>query len=185
MFSKREVTSSVLEACKTKTTTYSVNLQRNRAVMETVSMRHRNCKRKTKQKGYWFVSNPSSLPTLSFSGSCTCTTTAAHKDCKNRNISALHFTDMLTSKFGITEHRIRALLVFQDGTSRNKTQVFIYTVANSSSTENMHWKADTYPWAENRLLEHWVPASSMAQPPALVDLPQDRLCNTPEALSSS
>lgn len=147
MFSKRQVTSSVLEACKTRTTTYSVNLQRNRAAMETVSMRHQNCKRKTKQKGDWFVSSLSSLPTLSFSGNCTCATTAAHKDCKNRNISALHFTDMFTSKSDITENRIRGLLVFQDGTSRNKTQVFIYIVGNCSSTENIHWKDDTDPWA--------------------------------------
>lgn len=56
MFSKREVTSSVLEACRTRITTYSVNLQRDRAVMETVPTRHQNCERKIKQKGHLFMS---------------------------------------------------------------------------------------------------------------------------------
>lgn len=139
MFSKREVTSSVLEACRTRTTTYSVNLQKNRAVMETVPLRHQNCKRKTKQRSFIYE-NSSSLPTLSFSGSCTCTTTAAHKDCKNTKGNTLHFIHRFTSNSDITEHRIRNLLVFQDSTSRNKPQVFIYMAANYSSTENMHWK---------------------------------------------
>lgn len=61
-----------------------------------------------------------------------------HKDCKNTKVNTLHFTYMFTSMSDITEHRIRDLLVFQDGTSRNKSQVFIYIVANYSSTENMH-----------------------------------------------
>lgn len=79
--------------------------------METVSIRHQNCKRNTKWKGHLFVGNPF----IYINENCTSATTSEYKDSKNMNLSALHLTDNFISN--ITEQKIRDLLIFQDVTS--------------------------------------------------------------------
>lgn len=86
--------------------------------METASIRHQNCKMKTKWKGHFFVGHPF----IYINGNCTSATTSEYKDSKNMNISTLHLTGIFGFESNITEQRIRDLLVFQDVTSRDKIQ---------------------------------------------------------------
>jgi len=84
--------------------------------METPSIRHQNCKRKTKWKGHLFVGNPF----IYVKGNYTSATTSEYKDSKNMNRNGLNLTAGFSSN--ITDQRIRDLLVFQDVTSRDQIQ---------------------------------------------------------------
>lgn len=77
MLSKRQVTSSLLEAYNTKTTIYSSKSKKEqrRAVTGTVSIRHQECNKKTKWKGHLFVGNPSTY----VSGNHISATTSEYK----------------------------------------------------------------------------------------------------------
>lgn len=112
MLSKRQVTSSLLEACNTKTTIYSSKptKEQGRPVTGTVSIRHQECTKKTNWKVHLFVGSPSTY----VNGNHISAITSEHEDSMNMNISSLHLTDLFSSKCNISGERIRHLLVFPD-----------------------------------------------------------------------